>query len=52
MARAQSEYNRKRNFEQTSEPREQPRKRTLKAGALRFVIQKHDARRLHYDFRL
>ncbi|MBD9425470.1 DNA ligase D [Pseudomonas sp. PDM15] len=52
MARAQSEYNRKRNFEQTSEPREEPRKRTRKAGALRFVIQKHDARRLHYDFRL
>ncbi|WJN57376.1 DNA ligase D [Pseudomonas sp. SO81] len=52
MARAQSEYNRKRNFEQTSEPREESRKRTRKAGALRFVIQKHDARRLHYDFRL
>ncbi|TRO40932.1 DNA ligase D [Pseudomonas sp. ALS1131] len=52
MARAQSEYNRKRNFEQTSEPREQPRKRRSKAGALRFVVQKHDARRLHYDFRL
>ncbi|MDG9926347.1 MULTISPECIES: DNA ligase D [unclassified Pseudomonas] len=52
MARAQSEYNRKRNFEQTSEPREEPRKRARKAGALRFVIQKHDARRLHYDFRL
>lgn len=52
MGRAQSEYNRKRNFEQTSEPREQPRKRRSKAGALRFVVQKHDARRLHYDFRL
>jgi bifunctional non-homologous end joining protein LigD len=52
MARVQSEYNRKRNFEQTSEPREQARKRASKAGALRFVIQKHDARRLHYDFRL
>ena len=52
MARAQSEYNRKRNFEQTSEPPEQPPKRARKAGALRFVVQKHDARRLHYDFRL
>src|SRR3990167_2924408 len=52
MAKAQSDYNRKRNFEQTSEPREQPRRRGSKAGALRFVIQKHDARHLHYDFRL
>ncbi len=52
MARTQSEYSRKRNFEQTSEPRERPHKRGRKAGALRFVIQKHDARRLHYDFRL
>ncbi|MBD9416334.1 DNA ligase D [Pseudomonas sp. PDM16] len=52
MVRAHSEYNRKRNFEQTSEPREQPRKRAGKAGALRFVVQKHDARHLHYDFRL
>ncbi|MDH0892978.1 MULTISPECIES: DNA ligase D [unclassified Pseudomonas] len=52
MARAQSEYNRKRDFERTSEPPERPGKRRGKAGALRFVIQKHDARRLHYDFRL
>ena len=35
MARAHSEYNRKRNFEQTSEPREHPRKRAGKASALR-----------------
>ncbi|HSC83507.1 MAG TPA: DNA ligase D, partial [Pseudomonas sp.] len=52
MARAHSEYNRKRNFAQTSEPREPSRKRASKAGALRFVVQKHDARHLHYDFRL
>lgn len=53
MAKAQqSEYTRKRNFQQTSEPRERPRKQGRKAGSLRFVIQKHDARRLHYDFRL
>lgn len=52
MAREQSEYNRKRNFERTSEPPERPGKRRSKAGALRFVVQKHDARRLHYDFRL
>ncbi|MBA4242725.1 MAG: DNA ligase D [Pseudomonas sp.] len=52
MAKAQSEYSRKRNFERTSEPAERTGKRRSKAGALRFVVQKHDARRLHYDFRL
>ncbi|UCJ15993.1 DNA ligase D [Pseudomonas sp. MM211] len=52
MARATSVYNRKRNFESTSEPRESTTRRRAKAGALRFVVQKHDARNLHYDFRL
>ncbi|MBM7061908.1 DNA ligase D [Pseudomonas sp. UL073] len=54
MAKAKpvSEYNRKRNFDITAEPRDEPRRAKGKAGALRFVIQKHDARRLHYDFRL
>ena len=52
MAKVQSEYNRKRNFDRTSEPPERPGRRRSKAGALRFVVQKHDARRLHYDFRL
>src|SRR3989344_1498916 len=48
-----SEYNRKRNFTVTSEPREEPAKKARKApGSLRFVIQKHDASHLHYDFRL
>jgi bifunctional non-homologous end joining protein LigD len=42
------EYKRKRNFEQTPEP---PAKVEAKAGH-RFVVQKHDATRLHYDFRL
>src|ERR1700753_1738113 len=43
------EYVKKRDFKKTSEP---------KAGAskdkehLVFVVQKHDASRLHYDFRL
>ncbi|MDN3551200.1 DNA ligase D [Mucilaginibacter aquaedulcis] len=43
------EYNKKRDFKKTAEP---------KAGAskdknhLIFVVQKHDASRLHYDFRL
>ena len=54
MAKPVSEYTRKRNFEVTSEPPEPaPVKRGKKApSALRFVIQKHDARNLHYDFRL
>lgn len=52
MAKAISVYNRKRNFESTSEPRESAQRRRSKAGALRFVVQKHDARNLHYDFRL
>ncbi|WP_434776479.1 DNA ligase D [Pseudomonas oryzihabitans] len=53
MASSSSEYNRKRNFDITAEPRDEdsPRRRKAK-GALSFVIQKHDARRLHYDFRL
>jgi len=42
------EYKRKRKFEQTPEP---PPKVASKPGN-RFVVQKHDATRLHYDFRL
>jgi bifunctional non-homologous end joining protein LigD len=43
------EYVRKRNFADTPEPKGTPRRKTSK---LRFVIQKHRATRLHYDFRL
>src|SRR5688500_15405870 len=46
---ALQQYWRKRDFERTPEPRG---KRTQKAERQRFVIQKHAARRLHYDFRL
>lgn len=42
-------YWRKRHFDQTSEPRAS---RGTGRGELRFVVQKHAARRLHYDFRL
>ncbi len=50
---ALSEYQRKRNFAVTAEPRGQKKPRPQRvAGASRFVIQKHDASRLHYDFRL
>jgi len=42
------EYKRKRNFEATPEPGAKV-ERTRKN---RFVVQRHDATRLHYDFRL
>jgi bifunctional non-homologous end joining protein LigD len=42
------EYKRKRSFEHTPEP---PPKLDAKKG-FRFVVQKHRATRLHYDFRL
>jgi DNA ligase D-like protein (predicted 3'-phosphoesterase) len=42
------EYRKKRNFEKTNEP-----KGTEKtSGGNTYVIQKHQARRLHYDLRL
>ncbi len=44
-----AEYKRKRDFSATPEPAGAPRERGPK---LRFVIQKHRATRLHYDFRL
>jgi bifunctional non-homologous end joining protein LigD len=48
---ALEEYKRKRNFQRTAEPAGKPLPKKVK-GASRFVIQKHAARRLHYDFRL
>ena len=45
---ALEEYKRKRRFEQTPEP---PPK-VAKKNTHRFVVQKHSATRLHYDFRL
>ena len=41
-------YNRKRDFAKTKEPRG----RKLKGKGDSFVVQKHDASRLHWDFRL
>src|SRR5205814_1411997 len=46
------EYERKRDFKKTAEPAGVGKARGRKARANRFVIQKHDATRLHYDFRL
>ncbi len=42
-------YKKKRSFDKTPEP--SGKERSSK-GSLRFVIQKHDASHLHYDFRL
>ncbi|PUA30195.1 MAG: DNA ligase D [Cellvibrio sp. 79] len=53
MTKPLREYHRKRNFDVTTEPRGDVQgKGKSPAHALQFVIQKHDARRLHYDFRL
>ncbi len=41
-------YNSKRNFKTTSEPEG----KAAPGEGHSFVVQKHDARRLHYDFRL
>jgi bifunctional non-homologous end joining protein LigD len=47
-----AEYNRKRNFGITREPPGDAPARPRKDGGRAFVIQKHAATRLHYDFRL
>src|SRR5213595_520362 len=46
------EYKRKRDFKKTAEPAGAAKARGRKTRANRFIIQKHDATRLHYDFRL
>lgn len=43
------EYNRKRRFDETPEPEGEIKQGS---GDLTFVVQMHDATRLHYDFRL
>src|ERR671938_1397275 len=46
-------YNRKRDFTRTPEPIGRNTKEDAKKSKeLRFVVQKHDATKLHYDFRL
>ena len=45
-----TKYNQKRNFNKTSEPKGKTKKK--KALNLIFVVQKHNARNLHYDLRL
>src|SRR3712207_9449105 len=48
MAKLLAEYNAKRDFKKTPEPKGKP----AKGSGFSFCIQKHDATRLHYDFRL
>ena len=45
-----SEYQTKRDFRRTAEPGGGPSRR--KAGGFRYLIQRHAATRLHFDFRL
>jgi len=55
MARADplAQYNAKRDFKLTPEPAGKIAKGARKEeGGNRFIVQKHDATRLHYDFRL
>ncbi len=44
-----TQYNKKCDFKETPEPKGAQKS---SGGALRFVVQKHDASSLHYDFRL
>ncbi|WPR73669.1 DNA ligase D [Algoriphagus sp. NG3] len=46
---ALDEYNRKRDFKKTNEPRGDF---ALKTGELRFVVQRHEVSSLHFDLRL
>jgi DNA ligase D-like protein (predicted 3'-phosphoesterase) len=43
-------YRAKRDFQRTAEP--PGTRRRARQGAGRFVVQQHDARRMHFDFRL
>src|SRR3954452_3462257 len=45
-------YHAKRDFNRTPEPKGSAQAGNTGKSALRFVVQKHAARRLHYDLRL
>jgi len=47
-----TEYRRKRDFARTQEPSGDTIESPARQGKLRFVIQKHAARNLHFDLRL
>lgn len=46
------EYKARRNFRRTAEPAGKSRQKPAASKEPFFVVQKHDATRLHYDFRL
>jgi bifunctional non-homologous end joining protein LigD len=59
MNRSLDEYQRRRDFDFTPEPSGNKKEKGVRSrrkaapdNALQFCIQKHDATRLHYDFRL
>jgi bifunctional non-homologous end joining protein LigD len=47
-----ADYHRKRHFKVTPEPSGEDGRTEKKSGPLLFVVQKHRATHLHYDFRL
>ena len=49
---ALKEYAQKRNFQKTPEPEPKESKAVHDGGGGFFCVQRHDATRLHYDFRL
>lgn len=46
--KALGKYNEKRHFDDTPEPKG----KSTEENQFRFVVHRHDASRLHYDFRL
>ena len=45
-------YREKRDFARTNEPKPKPKPKGEAGTAWEFVVQKHAARRVHYDLRL
>jgi bifunctional non-homologous end joining protein LigD len=47
-----AKYDKKRDFTKTHEPKGKLNGRSKNKKLKSFVVQKHDASRLHYDFRI